>query len=78
MEGDVNYTRSLKMNLTRPGYLRARSVGEGASEGARETATESLSGSPAGNITAPGVSPNSFFEKRGCSMHLLREHTPAR
>ena len=32
MEEDVNYTRSLKMNLTRSGYLRARSVEEGASE----------------------------------------------
>lgn len=28
MEEDVNYTRSLKMNLTRSGYLRVRSVKE--------------------------------------------------
>lgn len=28
MEEDVNYTRSLKMNLTRSGYLRIRSVKE--------------------------------------------------
>ena len=62
MEEDVNYTRSLKMNLTRSGYLPARSVEVGASENKlpRETATESPSRSPAGNITAPGVSPNSF------------------